>query len=471
MAFSNDQIYQNSADFASAKDVKEVKKDLAEVKNDVADIKQALFSIQNMIAGTHMIQKKSNSRDMAAKKLYNDHVYASQEGATPNKMSVWKKKLGELLDSYIDNLTIHGASRVFRGSIKQRLVWASIMLGVLAYFFFCAYALLMNYLNNSVITNMQEVHVDGLKLPSVTVCDYGGLLCRVGEYDNANSFRSCSGGAVDRLGVECWVNDTRSNCTAKKVHGVPECVTVNPNQTIIQRTDGRHKLFQFQVQPASKKVALFFHQHNELPTPYNDIYTYVVEDGKYNVVLKQNNYSRLPKPYPSKCLTERFQKESIFLYTKSLCKQNCYAKSLLAKCGTLNAYWLKAFPSLNGSESTEKINNHTEGQIRKCFFEFLFKSKHPCQCELPCKEIRYEARIEKFRGFTRVRKKTASIRFLVYFETMEIITQVTEVPSYDVTRFLADIGGIAGLLLGMSILSVFEVIFCMVLFMIKWLIS
>ena len=48
---------------------------------------------------------------------------------------------------------------------------------------------------------------------------------------------------------------------------------------------------------------------------------------------------------------------------------------------------------------------------------------------------------------------------------------ITEVSTYDVIHSLADIGGLMGLLLGMSVLSVFEVPFCLVLSTIDWILS
>ena len=208
------------------------------------------------------------------------------------------------------------------------------MLAVLAYFFFGTYSLLNNYLSYSIITNTQEVHVDGLRLPSVTVCDYDGFQCKMNVYRGARAKNSgitqkCK--ASDLIhSAECFVNNTMKNCTAKKLPNTPACITINPNQTIVQKTDGRSRLFLFMVHPASQKgVRLFFHQHNEIPTPYQDILTHAVESGVYNVVLKQKNYSRLPKPYPSQCVPELYRKGSPFMYTKKLCEQQCHAKSLL----------------------------------------------------------------------------------------------------------------------------------------------
>ena len=51
----------------------------------------------------------------------------------------------------------------------------------------------------------------------------------------------------------------------------------------------------------------------------------------------------------------------------------------------------------------------------------------------------------------------------IYFGKLEI-SKTTELPAYDHTRFMADIGGLIGLLVGMSAMSVFEVCACIGLY-------
>ena len=80
------------------------------------------------------------------------------------------------------------------------------------------------------------------------------------------------------------------------------------------------------------------------------------------------------------------------------------------------------------------------------------------QMPLTCKETVYKARIKKTFD-----KKDSYAMLTIYFDKLEI-EKVTESPAYDSTRFMADIGGLVGLLMGMSLLSVVEVIICVVLY-------
>ena len=96
--------------------------------------------------------------------------------------------------------------------------------------------------------------------------------------------------------------------------------------------------------------------------------------------------------------------------------------------------------------------------------DFLYKSYIPCKCGRPCQETNYNAQIKE----TDTDRNTIILTF--YFEKLQF-TSSTEIASYDNTRFLADIGGIVGLLVGMSMLSVVEVSICVGLFVVDLILT
>ena len=91
------------------------------------------------------------------------------------------------------------------------------------------------------------------------------------------------------------------------------------------------------------------------------------------------------------------------------------------------------------------------------FFESVFQ--RPCRCPKLCEETIYQAILKKTADET----KTIKTFLTIYFERLEI-QETTELAAYDRTRFLADVGGLIGLLVGMSLLSVCEVLVCISLY-------
>ena len=459
---SNDMHLTSYTDSTTAAKIEEMEKDLHVMKRDMADVKKTFFSLQN--------SKEAN--DIKLRTIEHRITSMEQESLNKERMveNTQRGRTKALLDSYIDNLTIHGATKVFKGSVPERILWAIVTLSVLGFLFFSAKTLLTNFLSNGVINDIKDVNVEKMQLPSVTVCDFEGYTCHIQEYENVTYRKYCKNltRAVSLVNAQCQVYSSDwLNCShnfMRKSEDNLVCLTINQNQTIMQKEDGSERNFRVKLKTFSKRVRLFFHQQDELPAPYLDRIKHIAELGKYNVILMQKNIAHLAEPYPSKCI-EEVVKKGPFSYTKTLCKMQCYAEDLKKKCGSLNAYWLQVLPSLMLNTNQTESKNKTAMETSECFKKFIGQPKPPCQCRIPCHETRYSARIERIRD-----NREEAITLQIYFETREI-TMVTEVPSYDTTRFLADIGGLIGLLLGMSVLSVFEVLFCLVLFIVDWILS
>ena len=84
------------------------------------------------------------------------------------------------------------------------------------------------------------------------------------------------------------------------------------------------------------------------------------------------------------------------------------------------------------------------------------------QCAKPCEETVYDAKIVRYGDED---PYGGDIRLNFYFNRLEY-TRSTEIPAYDKTRFMADVGGVVGLLVGCSLLSVFEVVICVGLYVV-----
>ena len=107
-----DDVYSNNLDFATSKDLREVKKGLCKVETDVADIKHLLLSMQTILVENRLIKKDENVfSKMKQIEMNRQHNTGEEQSRTRHQISQWKKKVKVLLDSYIDSLTMHGATR------------------------------------------------------------------------------------------------------------------------------------------------------------------------------------------------------------------------------------------------------------------------------------------------------------------------------------------------------------------------
>ena len=149
-----------------------------------------------------------------------------------------------------------------------------------------------------------------------------------------------------------------------------------------------------------------------------------------------------------------------FVHSQSLCHQSCHAKHMYDICGDVPEYWRQYLPLNEKEHNAKSIKNETEQNTRNCLYDFFESvSRIPCKCPKLCEETVYRATLKKTADY----KKRILTFLTVYFEKQEIAER-TELAAYDRTRFLADVGGLVGLLVGMSLLSVFEFLVCISLY-------
>ena len=96
----------------------------------------------------------------------------------------------------------------------------------------------------------------------------------------------------------------------------------------------------------------------------------------------------------------------------------------------------------------------TLGETVKCIKE-IYQAKtsnSTCICPIACHEIR---------TFTRISHQDAYLFQITFsYNPLEVV-HAREIPEYPLEQFIADFGGLAGLVAGMSIISLLEIIICL----------
>ena len=190
----------------------------------------------------------------------------------------------------------------------------------------------------------------------------------------------------------------------------------------------------------------------EVPSWTNHLQQIISDPGWYNIIIAREDYEHLATPFRSNCSKPIFSTVHNFPPSRSLCRQICIATHMFNTCSTVGDYWWKYLPT----HAREK-NKTNEIAARKCIDYVLYDSPIPCKCTKPCQETIYSTKLAKY-GTSK-----KDFHLTIYFDRL-VIKKSTELPAYDTTRFMADVGGVVGLLVGMSFLSIFEVIICVVLY-------
>ncbi|XP_069695430.1 pickpocket protein 28-like isoform X2 [Periplaneta americana] len=157
-------------------------------------------------------------------------------------------------------------------------------------------------------------------------------------------------------------------------------------------------------------------------------------------------------PERRQCFFSNERKLRFFrFYTQDNCEFECLSNHTLHHCGCL-AYYMPR------TENSTICGAGSNGCIKKAA-ELLYNNKDMvahCNCQPACSEIRYDVEISHAALGWETKSSVGIVS--IYFKDKQFITsQRSEL--YGTTDFLANCGGLLGLFLGFSILSLVELVY------------
>ncbi|KAG5667655.1 hypothetical protein PVAND_015629 [Polypedilum vanderplanki] len=217
-----------------------------------------------------------------------------------------------------------------------------------------------------------------------------------------------------------------------------------------------------------KSFTFILHLPNEIPTffhdqfslPYENIKTVTLTATKFKADEELKNYS----PKIRSCYFENEKKLKFFKsYTKNICDLECLANKTLEICGCVKF----SMPREEGTPvcGLDKI---------ECYLEVIDNwpeedIEAPCDCLKTCNDIEYSIRYEKLSNSEHIEAliekieqenlKNGTITELFIGFKDHIVTEYETFVAYKLQNLIADIGGLLGLFLGCSVLSLIEIIY------------
>ncbi|KAK0055363.1 amiloride-sensitive sodium channel subunit alpha [Biomphalaria pfeifferi] len=216
--------------------------------------------------------------------------------------------------------------------------------------------------------------------------------------------------------------------------------------------------------------------HEPGTAPFFDDNDMAVSPGMHTfIALKKVEIERIGDPYSS-CTPETTQING-YKYTKPACQNECEQKHIIEKC---NCYDSELALSYNTNLSQCKKKD------RMCLYKVrceLEANKNACDCKSLCRESTYEKTIatlqwptESYVDYIRpeicnltsppdICKQNESkkafrdelVKLNIYYEDLNYEV-LTDQPNYQMSNLLSDIGGSIGLWIGLSVLSLFELL-------------
>ena len=402
------------------------------------------------------------------------------------KLEQSKKKQRE----YIESFTVHGLTRVLVGSRIESLIWLLILTGGITLSTFVIIQLVGKYLTYEVNSIIRHKATDKNTFPSLAICEKDLLLnayfafCGV-PLSEFNVNRNCSNikpyVTNTTMGNEKWWSNGIFNVTLcqswdghfclneKYFKSVTRhnnsCIVFNPNGTFsdiyshvvigfdIHRPSYVKKETQTVILPFDSRV------HEIDVTASINIMPWKV----YSVVLEKTFIERLPAPYASNCSEDKDKDIFPGKYTRRQCVESYTYLHIYQTCGAVYDYH-RQFMDKVFLDKYKKKQNTTE-QIKCMLNQANEKQIHFSECNFPCHEIDVSTVTHFYedpsvKPNNKTKNDTYRYKIDLSYRLVDTYTQIEEAPRYTWDQVLSEIGGFLGLVIGASVISLFEILAC-----------
>ena len=192
--------------------------------------------------------------------------------------------------------------------------------------------------------------------------------------------------------------------------------------------------------------------------PFMDHFT-MLDPGSYEFHISTKHIERLKNPYPSNCTDQHPEPNPLSkMYSHPTCFENCQVNRMWNDCGDVVDFYKEYAHKDAGSTS-----NLTDQEKSYCVWNNVM-SPNPkdCNCPMACKEVEYNTRVRTHSNVN----FNGTWEMFVFIEDNKV-TMIHEVPDFTLEELLGAAGGILGLTMGASILSLVELFVYCVLYLFR----
>ena len=397
------------------------------------------------------------------------------------------------IDEYTESLTIHGLTRSVKGKKAEAVFWITMLLVGLLCVFVVIHGLIKKYNSHEVYTELRSEITDQNNFPTVTFCEesllqksYFSYCGKPIENDRNQSDTTCSNykqyvEAINR--AETSWETSFFNITYCMSWGGKRCdnkkyfkskVTVN-NSCIVWNYNGDFHdayshvniKFDFHV-PAylNKKIEMVAIPHDHRILEIDIAKKVEMDPGhKYEMKIDKTLFKRLPAPFPSNCTNDEVRHIFPGRYTRSSCIESDYYVEMYKQCGDVFDYHRPYIPKDIAESYKQNSTN-----VTSCLLEYMGKELRDLKhCQFACEILHlnyyttFQSRHDKIDKPSNVRRYEIGIQLKAANE----YRVMREKPLYTASQMACEIGGLVGLIMGMSVVSLIEVMFIIVLYIAK----
>ncbi|RNA25614.1 amiloride-sensitive sodium channel subunit gamma-like [Brachionus plicatilis] len=335
---------------------------------------------------------------------------------------------------------------------------------------------------NSIITTFEIASKADPTFPTISICNLN--TCKSREKNNCGNFDPSSTESIGDFLMECKFDGKKCNISdffGFYLDNYRKCYQFNGHHTSIKRSrtgksNGLNLKLEFNNSTNCcqlENMSLYVHNHPDWIS--EDLSGYLINYGaETDVAIERTLYTKKPKPY-SNCVKDLKEKiNSIYVswtfrYIKTyvqqiciyLCFQDYLAKNLDCYDSDLPRYGDTKFPKCSDLYHSNMIKYKLSSskQYDQCL------TKCPIECELQTYRVTlshlfyaYEREKDyKIRWENETKSSRRRVSLNVYYKS-DIYTKVDEDKAMHFSDFLSNVGSTMGIVLGISVLSLAEIV-------------
>ena len=393
-------------------------------------------------------------------------------------------------DEYVNSFTVHGLTRIFKASKSESIFWMLMLLVGVTLSTYIIHGLIRKYFEYNIYTEVRSTVSTKNIFPGITLCEFNGMLSNYFAYcgqPNGQKFRNpddiCSMDAThgDDVGE---VNNTLDNPYqwSNGIFHVQQCYTWGGrycanDQYLKSLKKHNHHCFTFNYK--GDLYDTYSHAHIEftLNKTYNQkppVIIAVVHDPRvaeldmtnrvvidpskiYDLKIGKTVIKRLSAPFPSNCTKGKPHDFFSGIYTRRNCLESIIYTQMFVECGGVIDYHRKFIPD----ELKEKYgtNNKSIKEMVRCLGMFSQKEVTDFnECPFPCEEIEYTT-MPTFHSPSSKDDKKPTYSVHIQYQHVDSYKSIEEKQLVTWDQVAGEVGGLVGLVIGASFISVIEIVF------------
>ena len=401
-----------------------------------------------------------------------------------NRKMIIKKKI----DEYVSSFTVHGLTKVFTGERIESAFWLIMLFGGILLSVVIVHGLVTKFLKHGIYTEIRSEITDENFFPAVTFCEnqllidnyfsYCGVPPRVQHVNHTNVCayeKANEAVAIKQARNKYWYNGL-FNVTKCETWGGKKCANSDyfhsmkhfNHSCITWNYAGNlsdiysHVDIEFDFHPPEwlgrgrdqdEVIIAVPHDHtiHEIDiTNKVDIEPYKT----YEIKLDKTEIKRLPHPFPSNCSNSKG--EDIFpgRYTRRSCIESHNYIEMYKKCGDTLDYVRQFIPP---DIKRKYKGNRTIKEAEMCIWRFgKGETQKTKNCAFPCTDL--DLGVMPSFNERKKSRMTAKYRISLQYQRVDAYKVMEEKELYPWDQMACEIGGLIGLVIGASIISLVEII-------------